>query len=174
MMIKSTPRRSARCSGQSTIEFTLVSIPLIFILISTVEMARGMWNYEMLASAVRAGAHFASTHGKTCGTGLNTCTVKVSDVAKAIQSAAPGLPSDNFNIVMSSATAGPVSCSPLTSCLSNSARWPPLIDSGQGLDVSISASYTFRSAMSMFWPGAGHVQFGVFTFVAYTRQPIQF
>ena len=35
--------------GTTLLEFTLVGIPLIFLLISTVEISRGMWQYHTLA-----------------------------------------------------------------------------------------------------------------------------
>jgi Flp pilus assembly protein TadG len=161
-------------SGSTLIEFTLVGIPLIFALVSTFEMARGMWNYQTLAYAVRAGSRYASTHGQGCTGGGNTCGVTVSNVVSAIAGAAVGLPAANFNVVLSSATASAVSCAPLSSCSSNSTAWPPSPDNAAGMDIRISASYTFKSALSMLWPGAGKVPSGTFTFVAYTRQPMQF
>ena len=38
----------SRCGGQSLVEFTLVGIPLIFVLISVFEISRGMWMYHTL------------------------------------------------------------------------------------------------------------------------------
>jgi Flp pilus assembly protein TadG len=160
--------------GSTLVEFTLVGIPLIFILISTFEMARGMWNYQTLAYAIRVGSRYAAMHGKDCTANGNTCGITVAKVASAISTAAVGLPAANFNVVLSSATAASVTCSPLSSCSSNVTTWPPAADSAPGLDIQISAAYTFKSALSMLWPGAGKVAFGTFTFVAYTRQPVQF
>ena len=54
--------RSRGRTGSTLIEFTLVGIPLIFVLISTFEMARGMWNYQTLAYAVRAGTVTFQSH----------------------------------------------------------------------------------------------------------------
>src|SRR5580704_5212668 len=97
--------RSRGRAGSTLIEFTLVGIPLIFILISTFEMARGMWNYQTLAYAVRAGSRFAATHGKGCIAGGITCGITVANVGNAISTAAVGLPAANFNVTLSSATA---------------------------------------------------------------------
>ena len=166
-------RRRGR-TGSTLIEFTLVGIPLIFVLISTFEMARGMWNYQTLAYAVRAGSRYAAMHGKGCSGSGNSCGITVSNVAGAISTAAVGLPAANFNVVLSSATAASVTCAPLSSCNSNATAWPPTADNAPGLDIQISATYTFKSALAMLWPGAGKVSFGTFTFVAYTRQPMQF
>ena len=49
--------RSAK--GSTLLEFTLVGIPVIFVLISTIEMARGMWMYHTLCHAVKEAARFA-------------------------------------------------------------------------------------------------------------------
>jgi hypothetical protein len=113
-------------------------------------------------------------HGKNCTNNGNTCGITVANVASAIAGAAVGLPATNFNVVLSSATATSVTCAPLSSCSSNSTPWPPAADNAPGLDIQISASYTFKSALAMLWPGAGKVNFATFTFVAYTRQPMQF
>jgi len=153
------------------VEFALVGVPLVFILVSTAEMARGMWNYQTLAFSVRAGARYASTHGKGCS---GSCTVTVSNVAHSIAAAAVGLAPGNFNVVLTSATASPVSCTPLSNCYSNNTTWPPSADSAPGLDIRISGTYQFVSALSMLWPGDGTVPFGTFTLGAWTRQPIQF
>ena len=167
-------KKSRARAGSTLVEFTLVGIPLIFVLISTFEMARGMWNYQTLAYAVRAGSRYAAVHGAGCSGSGNTCGVAVSDVANAISSAAVGLPAANFNIVLSSATAASVTCAPLSSCSSNATVWPPAADNAPGLDIRISGTYVFKSALAMLWPGGGKASFGTFTFVAYTRQPIQF
>jgi Flp pilus assembly protein TadG len=166
--------RSGRRAGSTLVEFTLIGIPLIFVLISTFEMARGMWNYQTLAYAVRAGSRYAAMHGKGCTTNGNTCGIAVSNVVSAISTGAVGLPAANFNVVLSSATAPSVTCAPLSSCSANATVWPPAADNAPGQDIQISAAYTFKSALAMLWPGAGKVSFGTFTFVAYTRQPIQF
>src|SRR5690242_13216787 len=59
------PKRLFRtgCSGQSLVEFTFVGIPMIFVLIGTFEISRGMWMYHTLAHAVRDGVRYASVHG---------------------------------------------------------------------------------------------------------------
>ena len=49
----SNDRRAQR--GATTIEMTLVGIPIIFLLISTFEISRGMWMYNTAATAVREG-----------------------------------------------------------------------------------------------------------------------
>ena len=56
-----TRRRGER--GSSMVEFTLVGFPLIFILISIFEMARGMWNYHTLEEAVEVGTRYEAVRG---------------------------------------------------------------------------------------------------------------
>jgi hypothetical protein len=165
--------RSKR-AGEALVEFTLVGIPLIFILISTAEMSRGMWNYQTLAFGIRAGARYTAAHGQGCTAGGNTCSVTVSKVAHAIASAAVGLPPAYFNVVLTSASGASVSCTPVSNCFANNTMWPPVGDNTPGKDISISGTYTFNSALAMMWPGAGSVSFGTFTLSAWTRQPIQF
>jgi Flp pilus assembly protein TadG len=162
------------CAGNALVEFTLVGIPLIFVLISTFQMALAMWNYQTLAYAVRAGARYAATHGKDCGNSGNSCGTTVANVENAIAKAAVGLPPGNFNVTLTSGTATAVTCAPLSSCGSTSTAWPPSGNNSPGQDIQIAATYTFSTALGMLWPGAGKVSFGTFTFVAYTRQPIQF
>lgn len=55
-----------RQRGEALIEFTMVGIPLLFVWISTAEMARGMWQYHTLQYATKMANAYASTHGATC------------------------------------------------------------------------------------------------------------
>jgi TadE-like protein len=57
-------RETGRRRGNATIEFTLVGIPLLCVLISTFEMARGMWLYHTLAYAVKEGTRYAAVRGQ--------------------------------------------------------------------------------------------------------------
>ena len=52
--------------GAVTLEFTLVGIPLLFTLISTVEMSRGMWMYQTQAYAISQGVRYLVVHGADC------------------------------------------------------------------------------------------------------------
>ena len=70
-------RRRRQRGGSTVIEFTLVGIPMIFVFISTFEMARGMWIYHSLAYAVKEATRYASVHGASCTTSPNTCGVTI-------------------------------------------------------------------------------------------------
>ena len=173
--------RRKNSQGSSLIEFTLVGIPLIFILISTFEMGRGMWAYGTLAAAVREGTRFAVVHGQDCATAPNNCQVTVAQIAQRIQNMGVGLLPDQLNFTLSSATRT-VACNPLQSCLANTTCFPTAADcSGTvdfsatpGMPVTIDATYPFQSAIAMFWPGNAPIVFGVHTFRASSRETIQF
>jgi hypothetical protein len=158
----SSPRRSP---GNATIEFTLVGIPLVFVLISTMEMARGMWIYHTLAHAIKEGTRYAAARGE------NTLTpASYRSVCKVIVNAGTGLlPSD---LILTFSSAGNLVGTRMIAadCLANGERWPqgynvtdpwpPLanpvpVDNQPGQTISISGLYPFVSAISMFWPGAG-------------------
>lgn len=143
--------------GTSLVEFTLVGIPMIFLLISTFEMARGMWVYHTLAYAIKEGTRYASVHGKTCEVAPNTCQLTVAQVVQRVVDSGTGLLPTDLAVTLTS-TAGTVSCSPASNCIgskANNTLWPPDPANAQGSDISISARYPFQSAISMFWPGAG-------------------
>ena len=112
------PRRTAR--GSTLVEFTLVGIPLIFIMISVAEMARGMWVYHSLVVAVNSTARLASMHGAGCGS-PNSCTITLGTVASNLQTAAPGLIPGLVNLTLTS-PAGTANCNPVTSCTSGASQ----------------------------------------------------
>jgi len=178
-----------RRNGNTTLEFTLVGIPFIFVLISVVEVARGMWIYDTLAHAIKEGTRFAIVNGKNCAK-IPGCAVTVADIANRIRLAGVGLNPAELEVTLTSfrqtANQGaviygtPVRCAPLSSCLSRNGRpgdvWPPSPGNTPKLDtVLISGRYPFRSAVSMFWPGAGEgTSFGTFLLPATSMEVIQF
>lgn len=159
--------------GNSLLEFTLIGIPLVFVLISIFELSRAMWNYHTMAYAVNEAARLAVVHGKGCSDSGNSCAIKVSDVAQRIAVSGIGLVRSNLNVTLSSAS-GNVNCAPLSNCFTNTAVWPPASDNAAGMNIGVSAQYTFYSALAMLWPSAGSVPFGGITFSAFARQRIQF
>ena len=166
-------RRHHQRGGSSLIEFVLVGIPTICMLISTIELARGMWTYFTMAYATKEGARYAVVHGKGCSLNGNTCTATVATVARQIASAGIGLDAGTVNATFYSAN-GSVPCNPLNSCYANNTTWPPTADGAAGSDIQISSSYAFKSALCFLWPGAGSVPFSPIYFSAYSRQEMQF
>lgn len=160
--------------GNSLIEFSLAGIPLIFVLISTFEMARGMWIYHTLAHAVKEGTRFAIVHGFSCSNLPNACEAPLSETARRIRNAAPALVPEDFRLTFTAANGATVECA-LDECLSEETVWPPPGANRPGMDVEIAGRYPFRSMICMFWPGAGWSS-GIATLnlPAWSRDRIQF
>ena len=167
------PGRWRRRRGNSLLEFTLVCIPLIFLIISIVELSRGMWLYHTLAFAVKKGIRFAIVHGRSCADASASCPVTVGAVAQAILNGAVGLDPAQMAVVMQTSSAT-LNCKPLSSCLSNTTTFPAAPDNNVGLPVTISATYPFRSALAMFWPGVGAVRAGAVNLGARSQEEIRF
>ena len=136
------------------IEFTLVGIPIIFVLISTFEMARGMWQYHTIASAVRQGTRYAAVHGQNCAMPPNSCTVSISQISGVVRSAAIGIPADALTLTFTTSSGTSTTCV-LNDCLANynATIWPPSSANAPGMKVKIAGSFPFKSAINMFWPG---------------------
>ncbi len=154
-------------------EFTLVAVPLIFTLISIVELSRGMWLYNSLAFSVRKGTRYAAVHGSGCAAASSSCPVTLDSVIQVIQSGSAGLPASQLNLVLSTSSTSRT-CSPLSTCAGDSSTWPPSADNSVGTDVIISGTYPFRSALAMFWPGGGKVNFSTINFAAKSQEEIVF
>jgi hypothetical protein len=144
----------------------------MFVLISTFEMARGMWNYHTIAYAVKEGTRYASVHGSNCAF-PNSCQVTVAQITRKIVDAGIGLPTDQLRLTFTS-QSGTFS-NTATNLLANPAIWPSSPGNAVGSVIQIDATYPFTSAISMFWPGAGTgVNFGTVTFPASSRETVQF
>jgi len=140
--------------GGSALEFALVGIPIIFVLISTFEMCRAMWTYQTLAFAIKEGARYAVVHGQSCSIPPNSCTVTISQIASAIQSAGGGLEAGNLTVTFTPSQGAATSCV-LQSCIATytSSAWPASNANAPGDIVVVSGVYPFTSVLAMFWPG---------------------
>lgn len=191
-------RRAQR--GATTIEMTLVGIPLIFLLISVFEMSRGMWMYNTAATAVREGLRFASVHGVNCvylAPGIpNSCEVTANDIVKVIRDGVGNAivnsqgASNNYGptgaggaglvagttIVTFASASGSFDCNLQGTTVTGgcASRWPPDNDNGVGKTITISIKTPFRSALSMFWPGSRPMQFGATNLWASSSDTVQF
>lgn len=175
-------RRDRGRAGNTLVEFSLFGIPIIFVLISVFEMARGMWVYHTLAYAARETARYAAVHGQLCVNSSTGCALTIAQVAGRLQYAGVGLLPSLLNATFQSSTRT-ITCNPLQNCLANSACFPTAadcsatLDSGaaQGQPVSVTATYSFQSAISMFWPGTGSgIVFGTFNLPAKSQERILF
>ena len=155
-----------RPKGQSLVEFTLVCIPLIFILIGIFELSRFMWCYHTLAFAVERGARFAVVHGSSSST-------SVSAVAETIRTAASGLDPAQMTVALQ-ASSSTQNCSPLRNCEQVTSQWPDASSNTAGQSVTVAAVYPFHTPLRMFWPGVGSVNFGVITMSATATEEIRF
>ena len=161
------------------VEFTLVGIPLLFVLVSIFEVARGMWIYQTLAYAMKETARFVIVKGENCVATGNSCGVTVQQISSVIQNRGVGLLPGQLNITLIS-TGSTVTCNPLSSCSGNTTPWPTLTTpadpgSGRGRDITVTGTYPFRTALSLFWPGSrGQGSLGVFTLGASSRERIEF
>jgi len=161
--------------GSAMVEFTLVAIPMIFVMVSTVEMARGMWAYHSLANAVRGAGRFAVVHGSDCSGGTNSCSVTVGQVVGSFISAGAGLPTNSTDLTLTlTSQSGSVSCNPVNSCISNAATWPPVAAAAPGASITVSARYHLKSAWAMMTPGGGGSALMSPNFSATTTQAVQF
>lgn len=148
-----TSEKKRRQRGSAMIEFTLVGIPMIFVLISTFEISRAMWNYHTLAYAIREGTRYAVVHGSGCSSDpLNTCQVTVGQVAQRIQNAGIGLDASQLNLTFTSSSDS-ITCT-LTACLTNATVWPEAPLNTPGSTLTINGKLPFQSALALFWPGA--------------------
>ncbi len=168
--------------GQSLIEFTLVGIPLIFVLISIFEISRGMWIYTTLDHAVKEGVRYAIVHGVNCSKNGNSCQVNlgpsqnkcnntVSTIAEVIQCNAVGLDQTHTRVtfISSQGTLGPYSLNAVPAT-----PWPPANGNQPGQPIEIDMTTTFNSAIALLWPGAKPVSFAAGTFGASSSDQIQF
>jgi Flp pilus assembly protein TadG len=174
-----------RIRGTAMMEFVMVGIPLIFVVISIEEMARGMWQYHTLQYAVKIANSYAAVHGATCATSPNSCTVNVSNVVNVFSTNAIGVPMTNVAVTLTSENNS-ATCSQVSTCSTSSSwntQWPPATngDNAVGNWIKFRADYTFSTALAMFWPGAGApITFGStagagkFDFPGYSYQFIQF
>jgi len=177
------PRRR----GNAIVEFTLVAIPIIFVLISVFEIGRGMWVYDTLAHAVREGTRMAIVNGRDCAK-IPGCAVTIAAIAERIRVTGVGLSPDELEVtltMLAPSAGGPVvvatvSCAPLRTCLSRSTlpadQWPPAVANRPKLhSAQIQGVIPFRSAIAMFWPGAGRgMTFGAVWLPASSQEVIQF
>jgi Flp pilus assembly protein TadG len=173
-------KRKHNRQGNSLLEFTLVGIPLMFVLISIVEMSRGMWIYHSLAYGVKEGTRYTAVRGQNY-IRLTGNSVTYQQVCNAIVNSAPGVISNQLSLTFQSFSG---SNGPYTANNCPTTAWPPIgidsngnnfIDNQPGEAITITATYPFQSAISMFWPGKTKgIQIPTITFPAAASEVMQF
>jgi Flp pilus assembly protein TadG len=159
-----------RTSGSAMIEFTLVGIPIIFTLISIFEISRGMWYYETLNHTVKETARYLIVRGQNCIAA--GCGASYADIKQFIQNASLGLNPDDLTVTLTD--SGGVGATSTLTNLAGAGTFPVDPNAGVGQLVTVRAQYPFRTALSMFWPGAGYVPFGPIWFAAVARERIRY
>jgi hypothetical protein len=164
----------ARQKGSTILEFVLVGIPIIFILISLFEAARGMWTYTTLSYSVREATRYASVHGSGCGS-PQSCPVKVKDIVTLIQSSGVGLDPATTIATFTPATGSAISGT-LSTLSTNATIFPPSTANSPGQNLKITLVYPFRTILAIFWAGDGHAlnDSQVFHLGASSTEPIQY
>lgn len=175
--------------GSQTLEFTLIGLPLVFLLFSIANMCFAMMTMHTMQEAVEQGARFVSTRGSTCSSGTNTCSATVQQIAGVVSSSSPGIAASNLSLTLipASGSANQISCNPISVCLSscstgcNGSRatvWPTTTssDNSPGKDVILSADVTnLPTPMFMFWTMNNNApKIGQTSFHAYSRQRLMF
>jgi Flp pilus assembly protein TadG len=182
--------RRKKQRGSAIVEFTLTGVPVIFVWISIVQMAIGMWHYQVLQSAVKVAAAYGSVHGATYKN-AGASVVHISDVAQVLANYMIGMPPSSINVTFtawknssdatSDTNATTYTCE-LDNCISQStyqtAAWPPGsgYDAPNGSEFSIKAVYVFHSGICMVAPGPGTspIHANSYTLPGYTHQMVLF
>jgi hypothetical protein len=176
-------KRHNRSRGTALLEFAFTGPPLIFICISTFQMALGMWHYHTLQYSVKAAGSYLAQHGSDCG-GSNNCLLKIQDLAALMKTYAIGLPATSVNMTFNSVSStdhstvlSTVSCvltnstTPANGCDQNTTQWLPSSNNAVGSEFEIQAEYLWSPIIGIVAPGAGNsMLFGSFWLPAYTHQ----
>ncbi|HYL37389.1 MAG TPA: TadE family protein [Bryobacteraceae bacterium] len=165
--------------GNATLEFTLIGIPLMFVLISTFEMARGMWLYHTMAYAVKEGARYTITRGQNSPAANQ---LPMSAICGYVVKQGPGLIAHNLTLTFTSFGGA---SGPYLADACPGTKWPPggvdgsgnpILDNQPGQAITITARYPFQSTIVLFWPGVkgGGMTFPTVTFPAAASEVMQF
>lgn len=173
MTTKSKPRQR----GSALIEFTLVGIGLIFVLISTFEMARGMWVYHTLSHVSKEATRYLIVHGIECqARPACAANATLGAFASRVQYHGVGLLPGSLEIQVfrnSTQVVGSGGNFVTLSSLSGSTTiWDANSTTGQAVNVVVR--YPFRSALAMLWPGSSPVTFSMVNLGASSWDTIQF
>lgn len=160
-------------AGHAVIEFVMTGIPMIFAVISIVEMSRGVWVYDTLAHAVETTTRDMAVRGFDCANYVSGCQQTIGGYSQLFSKWATGLDPAQVVVVFQTANHS-TTCNPLNSCFSNATAWPPAGDNARNLDIWVSASMPFNSAISMLFFGSAPVAFSRFTLSAKSHQQILF
>jgi hypothetical protein len=156
------------------LEFVLVGIPGLFLAISMIQMALGMWQYHTLDSALQQAGRYIAVRGRGCTENGNTCSVSVGTIAQQIGTYALGMPAQTLSVTLRPPGGAPTICNPLSSCYANATVWPPGPYNAPGMIFTITGTFTWSPAIGMVWPGTRSSRFPTVVLGASTAQEIMF
>ena len=109
-------------TGQAVVEFALVMIMLVPILMGVLDLGRGVYAYNVLASGAREGARFGTTQAPSGSSQPDLTSIR----QRVLQTATLDLVSNQIS----------ATCSP---------------DCYQGSNLTVIVNYTFQPATPLFW-----------------------
>jgi Flp pilus assembly protein TadG len=166
--------RKTGVRGNAIVEMSLIGIPIIFVLISIFEVARGMWIYHTLAYALKEGTRYAIVHGQNCSVAPNSCATTVGAIATRIRNAGVGLDPSLLQVQMKSLTDD-TGLQSLSALEGDATVFPTGAGASLQAPITFSAEYPFTSALAMLWPGVKvGAKFGSYTLPASSQERIQF
>lgn len=162
--------------GSALAEFAFAGVPIIFTILSVMEVSRGMWTSSTLSYAVKEATRMAIVHGANCATPPNACAITVGTIARRVADSSQGLLTSQMSVTLLSTGDGvTIRCNPLSACLNNGSVWPAYPGNTPGSDILITASYPFQSPMGIFFSAFGNSTFGITTKLpASSRERIEF
>ena len=158
------------------VEFAIAGIAAVTLLISTVQLGIVMWNYHTLAHAVHETNRYTASHGRSCSTGGNTCTITVGNIATKLRDNAIGLQDTKLVMVLTSQSGTTITCNPLSTCESSTTQWPPVahFDNQPGNTTKITAKISLTPAIISMWFGQSATSISSLTLPATSEIPIVF
>src|SRR5215472_950356 len=134
-------RKGGSRRGSAMLEFALTGIPVMFFLISTIQIGLGMWQYHSLDSALQQAGRYLAVRGRGCTQNGNTCSVTVGTIAQQVATYAVGMPSSGISVVLTPPAGAATTCSPLSSCFTNASVWPASPYNAPGMIFTITARF---------------------------------
>src|ERR1700678_1023365 len=90
--------------GSAILEFAFTGVPLLFIWISTVQIALGMWHYHTMQYAVKATGNYLAQHGSDCAS-PNTCQATIESLAGVMKPHPIGVPATALQMTFNAVSA---------------------------------------------------------------------
>ena len=146
-----TPRKVTQ-RGNAALETALVFLPMMFMFLSSFEIARALWTYHTLTSAVKSGARYAMVRGAGCIQASTSCQAAVSDIASVVRTYGIGLEAGDLQLTLTDGDSS-YGCGALSACLNDKTQWPSPKGNAAGSVITIQGQYAFHSVLPVFWPG---------------------